>query len=49
MTIEYLICFLASIGLLIAYALMVKNKEFWLTMLYICLMSLKTVFLPQIS
>lgn len=36
MTIEYLICFLASIGLLIAYALMVKNKEFWLTMLFCC-------------
>ncbi|MBO5701269.1 MAG: hypothetical protein J6S71_02410 [Clostridia bacterium] len=36
MTIEYLICFLASIGLLIAYALMVKNKEFWLTMLFGC-------------
>lgn len=36
MTIEYLISFLASIGLLIAYALMVKNKEFWLTMLFGC-------------
>lgn len=36
MTIEYLISFLASIGLLIAYSLMVKNKEFWLTMLYCC-------------
>lgn len=36
MTIEYLISFLASIGLLIAYLLMVKNKEFWLTMLFGC-------------
>ena len=36
MTIEYLICFLASLGLLIAYALIVKNKEFWLLMLFCC-------------
>ena len=36
MTIEYMISFLASVGLLIAYLAMVKNKEFWLTMLYCC-------------
>ena len=36
MTIGYLISFLLAIGLLVAYCLMVKNKEFWLTMLYIC-------------
>lgn len=35
MTIGYAICLIAAIGLLIAYLLMVKNKEFWLTMLYI--------------
>ena len=31
----YMICFIAAIGLLIAYWLMLKNKELWLTMLYI--------------
>ncbi len=36
MTIGYLISFLLAVGLLIAYCVMVKNKEFWLTMLYIC-------------
>ena len=36
MTIGYLISFLLAIGLLVAYCLMVQNKEFWLTMLYIC-------------
>ena len=36
MTIGYLISFLLAVGLLVAYCLMVKNKEFWLTMLYIC-------------
>ena len=35
MTIGYAICLIAAIGLLIAYLLMVKNREFWLTMLYI--------------
>ena len=35
MTVGYTICLIASVGLLIAYLLMVKNKEFWLTMLYI--------------
>ena len=36
MTIEYLISFAAAVVLLIAYSLMVKNKEFWLTMLFCC-------------
>lgn len=35
MQIGYLICLIAAVGLLIAYAVMVKNKEFWMTMLYI--------------
>ena len=35
MTIGYAICLIAAAGLLVAYLLMVKNKEFWLTMLYI--------------
>jgi DNA-binding CsgD family transcriptional regulator len=35
MTIGYLICLIAAVGLLIAYLLMVKNKELWLTLLYI--------------
>ena len=35
MTVGYSICLIAAVGLLIAYLLMVKNKEFWLTMLYI--------------
>ena len=35
MTIGYAICLIAAVGLLIAYSVMVKNKEFWLTMLYI--------------
>lgn len=35
MTIGYAICSIAAVGLLIAYSVMVKNKEFWLTMLYI--------------
>ena len=36
MTIEYLICLILAIGLLITYCIIMKNKEFWLTMLYIC-------------
>ena len=36
MIIGYTICLVAAIGLLIAYSVMVKNKEFWLMMLYIC-------------
>ena len=36
MTIGYSICLIAAVGLLIAYLVMVKNKEFWLTMLYAC-------------
>ena len=35
MTVGYAICLTAAVGLLIAYLLMVKDKEFWLTMLYI--------------
>ena len=35
MTVGYIICFVAALGLLIAYTLMVKEREFWLTMLYI--------------
>jgi DNA-binding CsgD family transcriptional regulator len=35
MEIGYSICFVAAVGLLIAYSLIVKNKEFWMTMLYI--------------
>lgn len=36
MTIGYGITLALAIGLLIAYLAMVKNKEIWLTMLYIC-------------
>ena len=36
MTVGYAICLLASVGLLIAYSVMVKHKEFWLTMLFCC-------------
>ena len=36
MEIGYVICLIAAVGLLIAYLLMVKNKEFWLTMLHVC-------------
>jgi len=36
MTIGYIICLIAAVGLLVAYSVMVKNKEFWLTMLYVC-------------
>ena len=35
MTVGYAICLIAAVGLTIAYLLMVKDKEFWLTMLYI--------------
>lgn len=35
MEIGYAICLIVAVGLLIAYLLMVKDKEFWLTMLYI--------------
>ncbi len=35
MEIGYAICLIAAVGLTVAYLLMVKNKEFWLTMLYI--------------
>lgn len=36
MVAEYTICLIAAVGLLIAYLTLVKQKEFWLTMLYIC-------------
>ena len=36
MTVGYIISLIFAIGLLIAYLIIVKNKEFWLTMLYIC-------------
>ena len=36
MTIGYLICFIASVGLLVAYTLLMKKREFWLTMLHVC-------------
>ena len=35
MTVGYAICLIAAVGLLIAYSVMVKPKELWLTMLYI--------------
>ena len=35
MTVGYAICLIAAVGLTVAYLLMVKNKEPWLTMLYI--------------
>ena len=35
MTTGYIICLIAAIGLLIAYSVMVKNKEFWMTMLHV--------------
>jgi DNA-binding CsgD family transcriptional regulator/uncharacterized membrane protein YhaH (DUF805 family) len=37
MTIEYSVTLALAVGLLIAYLFMVINKEFWLTMLYICI------------
>lgn len=36
MTTGYIICVIAAVGLLIAYSAMVKTKEFWLVMLYVC-------------
>ena len=36
MTIGYLICLIASVGLLVAYTLLMKKREFWLTMLHVC-------------
>ena len=36
MTVGYAICLIAAVGLLIVYLLMVKDKEFWLTMLHVC-------------
>lgn len=45
MTIGYLICLIAAVGLLIAYSVMVKNKEFWLTMLYVCVVTVNLGYL----
>ena len=36
MTIGYMISLIFAIGLLVAYLAIVKNKEFWMTMLYVC-------------
>ena len=36
MTIGYIISLIVAVGLLIAYMVLVNNKEFWLTMLYFC-------------
>ena len=36
MEIGYAICLIAAVGLLIAYSVVVKTKEFWLTMLHVC-------------
>ena len=36
MTIGYIISLIFAVGVLVAYLTVVKNKEFWLTMLYIC-------------
>ena len=36
MTTGYTICLIAALGLLIAYSVVAKNKEFWLTMLHVC-------------
>ena len=36
MTTGYIICLIAALGLLVAYSVVVKTKEFWLTMLNVC-------------
>ena len=36
MTTGYTICLIAAVGLLIAYSAVTKKKEFWLTMLHVC-------------
>jgi DNA-binding CsgD family transcriptional regulator len=36
MTTGYIICVIAAVGLLIAHSVMVKTKEVWLMMLYVC-------------
>lgn len=36
MEIGYIICLIAALGLLVAYSVVVKTKEFWLTMLHVC-------------
>jgi DNA-binding CsgD family transcriptional regulator len=35
MTIGYAICLIAAVGMLIAYSVMVKSKELWLTLLHV--------------
>jgi len=35
-TTGYIICLIAAVGLLIANSVVVKTKEFWLTMLHVC-------------
>ena len=36
MTTGYIICLIAAVGLLISYSSVTKKKEFWLTMLHVC-------------
>ena len=36
MTTGYIICLIAAVGLLVTYSVVVKTKEFWLTMLHVC-------------
>jgi DNA-binding CsgD family transcriptional regulator len=36
MTTGYIICLIAALGILVAYSVVVKTKEFWLTMLHVC-------------
>jgi len=36
MTTGYIICLVAALGLLLTYSIIVKQKEFWLTMLHVC-------------
>jgi DNA-binding CsgD family transcriptional regulator len=45
MTIGYAITLAFAVGLLIAYLIMVKNKEFWLTMLYACVATVNLGYL----
>lgn len=36
MVIGYSICFALALGLMVAYFILLKNKEFWLGLLYVC-------------
>ena len=36
MTTGYIICLIAAVGLLVTYSVVTKKKEFWLTMLHVC-------------